>query len=302
MTKLQMDCLIAAIKTKSLSKAAKQLYMSVQSVSQHIRNLEDEIGFPLLVRKKQGVFLTDKGMDFYSRIVHWLGLWDNTQKKIQEHYEGLSDSFRIGISEYVDVLGKISSGLAAFRNSYPDVHMSGQQNKHRVLLEEIEKGNLDVAILNEKQITTGADFEFHPFAKEDLRLYLSGIPKDADSSLWKVSSPELKAACSNMPHISTSYGAWNDEDWEEISRRMSVSLGYDFSRHYEAVNFRSAVLNLNVIPCSVIQDARFGYPVEGEEIVSIPLETESWLCCLWHRKNENPLIRIFVDHLETYYR
>ena len=49
----------------SLSKAAAMHFVTPQSVSQHIRKLEGELGFPLLVRTAQGVSPTEAGCMFY---------------------------------------------------------------------------------------------------------------------------------------------------------------------------------------------------------------------------------------------
>ena len=49
----------------SLSKAAAKHFVTPQSVSQHIRKLEGELGFPLLVRTAQGVSPTEAGCIFY---------------------------------------------------------------------------------------------------------------------------------------------------------------------------------------------------------------------------------------------
>ena len=49
----------------SLSKAAAKHFVTPQSVSQHIRKLEGELGFPLLVRTAQGVSPTEAGCMFY---------------------------------------------------------------------------------------------------------------------------------------------------------------------------------------------------------------------------------------------
>ena len=302
MTKLQIECLIAAVNSRSLTKAGRHLFLSVQSVSQHIQTLEKEVGFEILVRTNQGVALTERGEIFYAKALRWVRLFEGTQKKIREHYASLSASFRIGISEYVDVLGRISSGIVQFRKSHEDVMFSGQHNKNTVLLEELYNGNLDVVIINDKQISAGSDIEFMAFAKEDLRLCISGVPLERKDSGQTVPDRGLWAACQDLPHISTSYGIWNEDDWEEITHRRSSSLGHVFRRHFETENLLSAVINLQFIPCSVVSDARFGYPIPETGVIRTPLETESYLCCLWHRKNENPLIPEFVEHMKSFYQ
>ncbi|MCD8218681.1 MAG: LysR family transcriptional regulator, partial [Clostridiales bacterium] len=58
---LDIFCFTSAAKTGSFSMAAKELMISQQAVSRHIRKLEDELGFPLFLRNYQNVYLTKAG-------------------------------------------------------------------------------------------------------------------------------------------------------------------------------------------------------------------------------------------------
>lgn len=299
MNKLQIDCFMAASITGSLTRAAKELYMTPQVVSKHIRNLENELGILLFQRSNNGMELTDQGIHFYEHALRWSEEYNSTLRRIDEYYADIASSLSIGISEYVNIIGEISKGIASFRDRHRNIMMTGQQYKNRILLEEVEQGHLDVAIMNEQQIFSGGSFEVLPFAKEDLRLYISGY-KDTGIKP-DLHSPEFISACRNLPHISSSYGVWERSNWEEISHRVTSFFGYDYIRHYEAVNFRSVILNLNNIPCSAVSDARFGYVPKDTDILNIPLNVESHLCCLWHKKNENPLIMEFAEHMKQFY-
>ena len=299
MNKTQIDCFITAANTGSLASAAKELFLTQQAVSQNILNLEKETGCALFIRNKKGVTLTDAGKQLFPKAERWCEYYNNALRNIEDYYSSISTSFRIGITEYVDVLGAISGGLASFREKNRNVNITGLQDKNRVLLEKVEKGELDVIILNEMQIVTGGDFDYTPFAEEKLRLYVSGI--HPDTSPDEITAEELKELCRDIPHISASYGVWDTSDWEEISHRMTSFFGYDFKHHYESVNFRSCVLSLVTIPCSVICDARFGYVPVDNDIFSVPVNVDSHLCVLWHRKNENPLIREFAEHMKKFY-
>ena len=300
MNKTQIDCFITAANTGSLAAAAKELFLTQQAVSQNILNLEKESGCTLFIRNKKGVVLTEDGKWLYPKAEHWRECYNNTRHRIEDHYAGITTSFRIGVTEYVDILGTISGGLASFAEKNKDISLSGIQHKNRYLLEKIEQGELDVAIVNEMQIVTGGDFAYVPFAKEDLRLYISGY--HPEKSPDEITPEEIKEACADLPHISSRYGMWDTSDWEEISHRVASFLGYDFKHHYEAVNSRTKALNLITVPCTVICCARFGYVPQDMDIFNVPIKTDSSLCVLWHRKNENPLIKDFTEHMQNYYK
>lgn len=50
MTSTQVNCFLATVRTGTIAGAAKELYLSIQSVSTHIQNLEKEFSLTLFVR------------------------------------------------------------------------------------------------------------------------------------------------------------------------------------------------------------------------------------------------------------
>lgn len=301
MTQIQLECFLSAALNGSLSTAAKSLFLSTQVVSQHIQHLEAEVEHPLFVRAKSGVTLTDYGQKFFSLASEWFLLYKDALRNIEEYYDGLAFSLSIGLSEYVDYMGEISSPIVAFTASHNNVLINGNHYKSSDLLKQIEEKTLDIAIIPDSQIVSGGDFEVAPFAKEDLQLYISHIPADKkNKETLKIGSKELDRIVKEFPQLNTSYGVWTDKEWEEISKRMSLSQNYRPRKFYELPNFRSVIVTLHSIPATVVCDARFGYKID-EAIFRTPLSTESWLCCVWHKQNENRLIRELADHLIRYY-
>ena len=61
----QMNYLLAVVECGSFRLAAQQLFMSQPALSQSIRALEEELGFPLLERRPDGVAPTQMGEVVY---------------------------------------------------------------------------------------------------------------------------------------------------------------------------------------------------------------------------------------------
>ena len=178
MTQIQLECFLSAALNGSLSTAAKSLFLSTQVVSQHIQHLEAEVDHQLFVRSKNGVTLTDYGQKFFNLASEWSVLYKDAIRNIEEYYVGLASSLSIGLSEYVDYMGEISSPIVAFTGLHKNVLINGNHYKSSDLLKQIEEKTLDIAIIPDSQIVSGGDFEVAPFAKENLQRYISADIKD----------------------------------------------------------------------------------------------------------------------------
>lgn len=299
MNQIQLDCFMSAALNGSLSTAAKSLFLSTQVVSQHIQKLETELGTPLFTRTKTGVTLTEYGQSFFNLASEWSVLYKDACRNIEEAYSEMAASLNIGISEYIDYLGEISGPLLAFSDSHDNVIIKGNHYKSSDLLKSIDHGDIDVAIIPDSQIVSSGDYEIAPFAKEDLHLFISGEIKNKKKLV--IGNPELNAVCTARPQLTTSYGVWTDEEWKEISARMSSSQNYTPNKVYELPNFRSVVMSLHYTPAIAVCDMRFGYKID-ESIYRTPLNTTTWICCVWHKRNENRLIQEFADHMVHYYQ
>ena len=59
----QFEMIVALEHCSSLSEAAEKLYMTQPSISKAIRELEEEVGYDILKRKKDGVAFTENGKE-----------------------------------------------------------------------------------------------------------------------------------------------------------------------------------------------------------------------------------------------
>ena len=82
--------------TRSITKAAENLYMAQPNLSKAIRELEDTVGFPIFVRSSKGVIPTEQGQEFL-RYAHNIMLELDKMTKISELSDGAVQSFRISI-------------------------------------------------------------------------------------------------------------------------------------------------------------------------------------------------------------
>ena len=80
----QLKSLLKAVECGSFSKAEEALYISKQALKKQIDSLEEEVGFPLLIRSRQGISLTPAGEEFCREARRILGEIDSATQKGRE--------------------------------------------------------------------------------------------------------------------------------------------------------------------------------------------------------------------------
>lgn len=66
MTLQQLKYILAIVACGSISEAAKQLYISQPSLSNAVKEIEEEFGIEIFVRSSKGIALTNEGIEFLS--------------------------------------------------------------------------------------------------------------------------------------------------------------------------------------------------------------------------------------------
>ena len=141
MTFQQVQCFLTVYKAGSFSEAARKLYVTTPSISIAIHNLETELGYPLFVRTKKGLKLTEAGGTVLEHATH-----------IYEHYRQLSKiknvgprSLRIAALEYpccANAFARLIKEIEPPLNG--DIAISGLSE---VIIQKLAMFELDVGII-----------------------------------------------------------------------------------------------------------------------------------------------------------
>lgn len=297
MTVTQIDCFLAAAETGSFTAAARKLYLSARAVGQQIRALEKDLSRTLFSRQSDGLVLTPDGYEFLDAAARWKGMYQTTMLAIRGHYQDIARSLRVGITEYIDPLGQISGGLAAFAADHRDVAVRARQYGSGEIMQAVGDGSIDAALISGSQIVFGGDYDISPIATEELHLFVSHVPDLPDD----LTLADIAALPDSVPHFDASYGPWTPEEWREISGRMRAHLGIERNNIHTFTSFRSAVSSARCARCTIVSDVHFGYLQAGGNLRSIPLNESLNLCCVTSKRNENPLIPAFRTYMRSHY-
>ena len=95
MTLTQLSYLITIAETKSLNKAAEQLYVSQPSLTNAIKELEKELGITLFYRSGRGVTLTNDGTEF---LLYAKQIYGQYESVLEKYGKGGSYKKKFGVS------------------------------------------------------------------------------------------------------------------------------------------------------------------------------------------------------------
>lgn len=139
----QLRSFIAVIRYGSFTTAASKLRISQPTVSTHIRQLEEELGTPLVLRNAKRVELTASGYKMYDQAVSMLAMHDKMLQRMRHHE---SDAIYLGASTIPS--GYILPGLlASFCADRPEARFVITQDSSQVVLNGMLSGLYDLGFV-----------------------------------------------------------------------------------------------------------------------------------------------------------
>jgi DNA-binding transcriptional LysR family regulator len=156
MTLRQLEVFMAVAQAQSFRRAAERLHTSQPALSQHVRELEDELGVRVLDRLRRTMQLTDAGRLLLDHAHRVFATLDSAREVIGE-LKGLQrGSLLIGASTTpgIYVLPRV---IGAFRQRYPNVTVNLRVANSRVIEERIRANELDLGVVGGHGLVPGEE-------------------------------------------------------------------------------------------------------------------------------------------------
>ncbi len=141
----QLQRFVAVASERNFRRAAARLHISQPPLSDSIRQLEEEIGSPLLLRNRRQVELTRAGEVFLERAQLILSQLDESVRLTRAVADGLSGQLTVGFfpTATYDILPRI---LRAYRAAYPDIGLRFAELTTSEQPAALEQKRIDVAL------------------------------------------------------------------------------------------------------------------------------------------------------------
>jgi len=164
--------------TKSMNKAAAELFISQPSLSSAIHDLEEELGVIIFIRNQRGIIVTNEGENFLSYARQMIEL----SKMIKDRFakdEYKSNKFSVSMQHYSFAVEAFMTLAKEFE--LHDYELAVHETKTYEVIENVEKYRSEIGIIyendfNEKAINktlTDKGLEFTPLFDCDVFVYMS---------------------------------------------------------------------------------------------------------------------------------
>ena len=292
----QLQDLEKIVESGSINEAAKALFLSQPSLSNAIKELEQEMDLQLLVRQKSGVSLTNEGREFmiYARqILDQVKLMEAKYKQHTIRKQAFSVSaqhYAFVVHAFVDLIKQLDAEEYQFT-----LRDSETQN----ILEDVMsfKSSLGILYLNKfnRQVLTKLfkekKLKFTPLFKAKPHVFVC-----RDNPLAQKSSVKLRDL-EDYPYLSYEQGQENsfyfaEEILSTLNRKMHIK-----------VSDRATIFNLMVgLNGYTISSGIISSELNDDKIIAIPLEVDDMMTLGYlmpQQVEPSPITRQYLDLLRA---
>lgn len=291
MTIQQCKYALIIAKTGSFNEASKQLFIAQSTLSLSIKSLEKELGIKIFERLRNGVCLTEDGVEFigYARRIVEEDQLVTERYSSNKNYERLT----VATQHYdfiADIFGKMvnETGEDYYRFAL-------RETKTYDVIHELETAYSNIGIIAikdsdyeiMKRFLTSKGLTFTPFIKAFPHVFLSKKHKLANKE--KLTLLDLK----DYPYVMYEQGQHN------ISLFTEELIDQPNSNKYIEISDRATLMNMLLITDSyTIGTGIMPSALNKGDIVSIPLDSEEYYIIgyiLNGEKKISPLTQKFID-------
>lgn len=138
----QLKYFLSVVDAGNMTRAAEQLHVAQTALGMQIKQLEESLGVPLLVRHSRGVEATKAGAILRERAIEILNLVEETRKEVSASQQIKAEHIRVGTTPALMMIVGTEIALTA-REQLPHVSLSLVEAMSHVLAETLARGEAD---------------------------------------------------------------------------------------------------------------------------------------------------------------
>lgn len=290
----QLQYIIKIVETGSMNEAAKQLYITQPSLSNAVRDLEQEMGITIFIRNPKGITLTKDGVEFLSYA-----------RQVIEQTDLLEERYKNPTAQR-ELFSVSSQHYAFVVNAFVSLLNKTDMTKYELFLRETRTYEIIDDVKN--------------FRSEIGVLFLNSYNRDVLTKMFDDNHLVATNLFSTQPHIFVSKDnpLANKEiiqledlvDFPYLSYDQGVHNSFYFSEEIMAqiphpksivVSDRATLFNLMIgLDGYTIATGVLNSKLNGDNIVSIPLDVDDQIDIVYLKHEKANLSKMgekFIDYL-----
>lgn len=288
----QLAYLDKIVETGSINEAAKQLFLTQPSLSNAIKELEEEVGIQLLIRSKLGVSLTEDGREF---MIYARQILDQVQLLETRYHKNTSrkQTFSVSAQHYAFVVHAFVELLKSVDSK--EYQFTLRETETQNILDDLAKFKSELGILylndfNKKvllKLFKENDLIFTPLFVATPHVFVSRYNPLAEKKIITLEDLE------DYPYLSYEQGENNSFYFaEEILSTTS---------HHKSIKVsdRATIFNLMVgLNGYTISSGIISSELNDDKIIAIPLDVDDSMTLGYLRHRQVQLSRTANHYLE----
>lgn len=158
---------ICAVETGSLSAAAEKLQYTPSGVSRMIAALEEENGFPLLFRDRNGVCLTPEGEQLLPAVRNLLYAGENCMQ-VSAKIKGLETGTVVIGTAYSAFYAPLAAAISDFHKKHPGIQIQLCGGYSTELLDKLNAHQIDLCIISKRE----GNHDWYPMMQDEMMAWL----------------------------------------------------------------------------------------------------------------------------------
>ncbi|MCY9665992.1 LysR family transcriptional regulator [Paenibacillus alginolyticus] len=293
MTLQQLKYVIEVANRGSINEAAKRLFISQPSLSNAIKDLEEEMQLAIFERSNKGISLSKEGIEFLSyarQVVEQAELLESrylNAKPSPQHFSVSTQHYAFAVNAFVSLVQEYGQD---------EYELALKETKTYEIIEDVKNLRSEIGILyvNEfngkviNKLLKTANLQFNSLLTAKPHIFISIKNPLAKQSI--VTIDQLQ----NYPYLSFDQGEYNSFHFSEeilstISHKKSIR-----------VNDRATLFNLLIgLNGYTISTGVLSADLNGNEIIPVPLDCEETIHVGWISHRNASLSKLGAAYIQA---
>ncbi|WP_373228615.1 LysR family transcriptional regulator [Cohnella sp.] len=293
MTLQQLKYVIEVANQGSINEAAKRLFISQPSLSNAIRDLEEEMQITIFERSNKGISLSKEGIEFLSyarQVVEQAELLESRYmgaKPSPQHFSVSTQHYAFAVNAFVSLVKEYGQD---------EYELALRETKTYEIIEDVRslRSEIGIIYLNEfngkviNKLLKAANLQFNSLFMAKPHIFISIRNPLAKQSI--VTIEQLQ----HYPYLSFDQGEYNSFHFSEeilstLTHRKSIR-----------VNDRATLFNLLIgLNGYTISTGVLSADLNGNEIIPVPLDCEEIITVGWISHRNVSLSKLGVAYIEA---